>query len=286
MERKRIITPDDDFLDIDLHVQDSNRAILLLHGLEGNSTSLYNLTIGHHFMNHSWDIIAVNFRSCSGEMNNNLKMYHSGATYDLHEVITQCTSEYEQVVIIGTSLGGNQTLKYLGEKKYSIPDNVIGGVAISTPIHLSNASQQLLKAENLIYQLRFIKSLAYKIVLKNKQFPGQISRRPLLKCWNLYRFDEYYTAPIYGYSDAEDYYKQNSSAQFLNSIERPALLINSLDDPFLGDKCYPKELAKNSNVFSYCETSYGGHAGFTSSWNNRTWLPKKIEQYLDQITDT
>jgi len=60
--------------------------------------------------------------------------------------------------------------------------------------------------------------------------------------WNLYRFDEYFTAQIYGYKDAKDYYDDNASLQFLETLERPALLINSYDDPFLGELCYPIDI--------------------------------------------
>lgn len=281
--RQRILTPDDDFLDVDFSKVGSSRVAVICHGLEGDTSSGYVKHFVDFYNNQGWDVIAPNYRGCSGEMNRQLRMYNSGTTDDLHFIIDHTTKEYKEVVLIGFSLGGNLVLKYLGEHVYTIPGNVLGGIAISAPVHLSNASQQLLKAENIAYQVRFLRSLINKILQKKRQFPDQISLKPLLKTYNLYQFDQYFTAPIYGYKDAEDYYNQNSSLQFLHQLERPALLVNAVDDPFLGDLCYPQAIAEKSSDFFYCQPFDGGHVGFAKNSKDRDWLKHKSLDWIKLI---
>ena len=114
-DRVRINTPDDDFLDIDFIKSGSNKVALLCHGLEGSSESQYILSLSKLLSQNGYDTAAINYRGCSGEANLQPIMYHSGATYDLHTVINFLEKDYDQIDLIGFSLGGNLTLKYLGE---------------------------------------------------------------------------------------------------------------------------------------------------------------------------
>jgi len=49
------------------------------------------------------------------------------------------------------------------------------------------------------------------------------------------------------------------------------LILNALDDPFLGDESYPYELAK-SNELIFLETpKHGGHIGFIKSFKDNIY---------------
>jgi uncharacterized protein len=82
--RVRIETDDGDFLDLDVRAPDAAagdaapRAIcLLLHGLEGCSSSGYMVSTGRALADRGILAVALNFRSCSGEPNRTLGSYHS-----------------------------------------------------------------------------------------------------------------------------------------------------------------------------------------------------------------
>jgi predicted alpha/beta-fold hydrolase len=279
-KRERLVTPDSDFIDVDHSSIHSSRVVYLLHGLEGSSSSTYILNFTHFFNAMGIDVIAMNYRGCSGEMNKRLTMYNSGTTEDLHFVLKETIGGYQDAFLMGFSLGGNLALKYLGEQKFRIPREIRRCIAISTPVHLSNASQALLRKENMLYQLKFLRSLFFKLRKKKKQYPDQISLKPFLKIRNLYDFDNFYTAPLFGYRDAEDYYAQNQSVQFLQSISIPTLIVNALDDPFLGDLCYPYGIAEDSDLVSLCAPAFGGHVGFYSRDDNPGWLENVITHFL------
>ncbi|NND79839.1 MAG: alpha/beta hydrolase, partial [Maribacter sp.] len=89
-ERERIRLTDGDFLDLDWSFSSkaTNKVMILLHGLEGHAQRPYitgSAKLGNF---NGYDACAVNFRGCSGEMNNLYRSYHSGATEDLEAVVS------------------------------------------------------------------------------------------------------------------------------------------------------------------------------------------------------
>ena len=281
-KRKRIRTKDGDFLDIDCLSGGFRRLAIICHGLEGSSSSSYVRLMAKSMSELEWDVQCPNYRGCSGEMNLKLQMYNSGTTSDLDDIITHGVKGYDEVTLIGFSLGGNLVLKYAGEGIYNIPTSVKTIVAVSAPIHLSNSSQALLKPSNYLYQLNFLMTLFGKIRKKAKQFPGALNTSKLWRTYNLYDFDEHFTAPIFGYNSAEDYYADAMSLQFLETIRQPTLIINAGDDPFLGPLCYPYEIAKNSNIIHLMVPKYGGHVGFARTLNDRSFMLDQINSFVSK----
>ena len=72
-ERERLITPDDDFIDIDWSRVGSNELVILSHGLEGDSGRPYIQGMVKAFNKRGVDALAWNYRSCSGEPNKLLR---------------------------------------------------------------------------------------------------------------------------------------------------------------------------------------------------------------------
>ena len=89
--RERLNTDDGDFLDVDWYVNqggiDKNPLLIISHGLEGSSDRQYVKGLIHVMQSEGYNILAWNYRSCSGEINRALRFYHSGATDDLDFII-------------------------------------------------------------------------------------------------------------------------------------------------------------------------------------------------------
>ncbi len=284
-ERVRIDTWDKDFIDLDFSFVDSNKLVVLIHGLEGSSESKYILSAATEFNKAGIDTVSFNLRGCSGEDNLLLPTYHSGKTEDVEFVISYLLQNYsyQKIMIVGYSLGGNLTLKYLGEYADTISDTIAGGIAVSVPIDLASSGREMSTLKNKLYMDEFLKTLRLKVLEKAHKFPEyQLDKEKLFKAKIFKDFDELYTAPVFGFSSPEDYWEKASSKPFLPKIKKPALLISSLDDPFLSKECYPYEEAGDSDVFHLETTKYGGHVGFISgfiSQDNR-WLENRMIQFL------
>ena len=231
-----------------------------------------------------WDVVCVNYRSCSGRINKQKRMYHSGATYDLDTVIQHYIDKYEQLALVGFSLGGNLVLKYSGERARQLDDRIRQIVAVSVPVDLLAGSLNISKKSNFLYQNNFLKSLTRKIREKHKQFPDDIDLQLLKEIKTLYDFDDFYTGPLHSYKDARDYYAQCSSLQFLRDIDRNTLIINALDDPFLPEACYPYTEAKANPRLQMMTPRYGGHVGFVVRGERYYWIEKRIAAFLNRPT--
>jgi uncharacterized protein len=155
------------------------------------------------------------------------------------------------------------TLKYLGERIAQLPPGITRAVAFSVPCDLACSAHQLSKPSNRIYMERFLAAMRAKIRAKNQQFPSQLDISGIDRIQNFQEFDHRYTAPIHGFRDADEYWTLNSCRQFLRSIDKPTLLINAVNDPFLGPACYPREEAIASEHFHFEAPESGGHVGFT-----------------------
>ncbi len=280
-KRIRLKLRDEDFLDIDfLEAKPQNHSLVILfHGLESNSQVSYMVGMGLYYKSKGFDVAAVNFRGCSGKPNLKLSTYHSGKTDDIDEVFEYflAKNQYQQIVPIGFSLGANALLKYLGEKK-QVPE-VKMAAAVSPPCHLHSASRQLEKPYNRIYSKRFLASLIQKVLLK-KNISSDFPFQDHIKLKTLYDFDSWYTAPVFGYHSAMDYYEKNSSLYFLAQIKTPTLILMARDDPFFPVKCYPVREA-DANDSLYLEIpSHGAHVGFVeNSHDGFYWHEKRIWEF-------
>ncbi|MDF1696216.1 MAG: alpha/beta fold hydrolase [Saprospiraceae bacterium] len=280
-DRKRFDTKDGDFIDLDILSKNRTKLAVICHGLEGNSDSQYIQHTSTYLFNNEWDVLCINFRSCSGEMNRKLEMYHSGFTQDVHEVISTYQKEYEEVALIGFSLGGNVALKYISDGIFDLPEKLKAVVALSVPIDLSKSSLKISSRANWIYDKRFRISLEQKIREKHKYFSDEVDLSHLKKIKTLRDFDEYYTGPMHGFDGAEDYYSKCNSKQFLENISIPALLITALDDPFLPEESYPFEIAESHQYLHFMAPKFGGHVGFTTFGSNFYWNELKTLLFIN-----
>jgi predicted alpha/beta-fold hydrolase len=281
--RERIATPDDDFLDLDWTGRSANRLAILSHGLEGCSRSVYVLGMMRSLTADGWDCLAWNFRGCSGEMNRQFRLYHSGVSDDLEVVVNHALRAHpaETVALVGFSLGGNVTMKYLGEAPDRVPGRVRAAVAISVPCHLNSGAGKLAEPGNRIYMGYFLKSLARKARLKAAQFPGRLNLAGLDGMANFAEFDGQITAPLHGFASADDYWTRASSRPFLPAIQVPTLLLNARNDPFLTPGCFPEaEAAANTRLHLEAPAG-GGHVGFPLGWfGGRSWCECRAVEFL------
>jgi uncharacterized protein len=281
--RERIATPDDDFLDLDWLQGGSSKLIIISHGLEGSSDRPYVKGLARAAFYAGYDVLAWNFRGCSGEINRQLRFYHSGATDDLQTVINHVkdTTSYKEIVLTGFSLGGNLTLKFLGEK--NIDTLISRAVVFSAPIHLQSSCAKISQPSNWIYANRFLRSLKKKVLMKSKLYP-ELETNLLASIKTMETFDDRYTAPLHGFKNAAEYYDQNSSIHFIPSITIPALIINAMNDPFLSEECFPVKKFSGHKTVRLETPRRGGHVGFAQfSKGGLYWSEERAMKFITTL---
>lgn len=283
-ERERLELNDGDFLDLDWMSHNGNKLVIISHGLEGNSERHYSKGVAHYFHQRGWDALAWNCRGCSGEMNRLPRFYHHGATEDLAAVVNHAIQKkYSHIALVGVSMGGSMSLKYVGERNDKLPHQIKAVATFSVPCDLGASARQLDKPGNRFYLNRFLKKLEKKIRAKSEKFPDLISMEGFDKIKTFRDFDNRYTAPLHGFVDAADFYTRASSGQHLSSIRIPALIVNALNDPFLPDACYPFDLAKTHDYVHLETPEHGGHVGFSMAGTSASWMEVRSFEFVNSF---
>lgn len=276
--RERLELPDGDFVDLDWHFVSPQRKklVIITHGLEGDSRRHYVLGMAKIFTAHGFDALGWNCRSCSGELNRLIRFYHHGDAGDLRLVTDHAVNMgYEEIVLVGFSMGGSLSLRSVAEFPEQVPEQVKKVVAFSVPCDLPSSVDTLSQPHNKLYNKRFLRKLGEKIRAKEKLFPGQISSEGYKSITHFHDFDDRYTAPLHGFSNAQDFYARASVKPFLKNIRVPTLIVQALNDTFLSPEsiCYD-EVAANEHLF--LETpDMGGHCGFVIRGSSVSWAEQR-----------
>lgn len=277
--RERLELNDGDFLDLDWSEVNSQKLLILSHGMEGSSQSKYILHTVRSANAEGYSTVSWNMRGCSGHINRRLHFYHSGKSEDLDAVVRHGLSRgYTEIYLAGFSLGGNLTLVYLGREGKSLTSAVKAAVAISAPVDLS-ASQRAIEApENRIYLKRFLRDFKKKFIEKRRRRGIYIDVKDYnRKIKTLAHLDANYTAPWNGFPDEETYYRKSSALPVLQNIRIPFLLLNPKDDTFLAEECYPHAVAQASRYFHLEVPERGGHCAMLMSHNFReSYMEKRL----------
>ena len=278
---EQVETEDGDFLDLCWSQSSSDKIVLVLHGLEGSITSHYINGVIHALECSGFRPVLMHFRGCSGRVNRLARAYHSGETGDLNFIanyIKDKTGSYPYAAV-GYSLGANVLLKWLGETGESNP--LSKAVAVSVPFRLHDAAKRLEKGVSKIYREHLLKSLRQTYIEKfNKiESPLNVDVNQLKSFWD---YDDQVTAPLHGFSGAQEYYDKCSSRQYLKNITVPTRVVHSSDDPFMFEDTVPDSEELNSHI-DFLVTTHGGHVGFVAGkfpFFTKYWCEKKIVEYL------
>jgi predicted alpha/beta-fold hydrolase len=260
-----------------------NKLLIVTHGLEGSSRQPYVLGICHAAQQNKFDVLAWNLRGC-GDIDNRLpKLYYSGCSEDLDAIITWAEQQdYKDIYLAGYSLGGNVVLKWLGEQGTAANDRHIKCVATaSVPVDLKGCVQTLDHWGKMIYRQRFVSDMKERLRRKAKKFPGVIDLSNLSNVKTLADYDEFFSAPLNGFKNADELYKKCSAKHFLQGITVPTLLVSATNDPFLSDSCFPRTLAQEHPLLTLELTRTGGHVGYLSH-KGEWWMDRRFLDFFAQ----
>jgi len=293
--REALETPDGDELVLD-HVggPPGSPRVLVLHGLEGSSNSVYVQGLLEAAARRGFRGTALNFRSCARDPadlsrmlpNRRPRLYHSGETSDLDFVARTLSAREPSapLVAVGVSLGGNVLLKWLGEN----PGQrcVAAAAALSTPYDLGASGRFLETAVGRLYVGHFLSTLKTKAVAVAARFPEAARKMDIpraLRARSFWEFDDAANAPLHGFTSADDYYRRASSLGFLSKVATPALCLSAEDDPFLPPDALAMARAAASASIAFRVTPRGGHIGWIAGpwpWRPAYWAEERAIDWL------
>ena len=242
-----------------------NRPTLIaLHGLNGSSDAHYMRGLAAKAFAHGLNVVRLNQRNCGNTEHLSAGLFHSGLTADARHVIEELSEVdgIRQITIAGYSLGGNLALKLAGEYGDD-PHPALRAVAAVSPIlEISDCVRALERPSNFLYEWNFVRDLKRRIRRKVQLRPGSFDLTKLKHVRTVREFDEEYTAPHFGFLNAEDYYYRASAMRVIDRVRVPALIITSEDDPFVPSAPFRDARVTGNRYITLELCQHGGHCGF------------------------
>ena len=278
LRREALTAPDGDtlFVDhLDAPAAENAPFLLVLHGLEGSSNSVYAQGLLALAARAGLRAAVLNFRYCARDPldlrrcvpNERPRLYHSGETTDFDFVARTLAARLGRPLLAaGVSLGGNVLLKWLGENPGD--PTVAAAATLSVPFDLAAGDRYMAPFPSNLYVRAFVKTLTAKAEDLARRFPeaaGRIDLPRARRAFTFRDFDDAATAPLHGFGGADDYYARSSSLPFLARITAPTLCISALDDPFVPPECVERARAAASPAVRFVVTRNGGHVGFVAA---------------------
>jgi predicted alpha/beta-fold hydrolase len=225
----------------------------------------------------------LDMRGCGAGRKLARKTAHAGRSGDVAAAVnfisTRCTAS--GLVVVGFSLGANQVLKMLGEWGDDPPPRLLRAMAVAPPIDLAACARNIERHSRRMYNRWFVRMLV-RDARQRSAYSADLaaidwSRPPE----SLYQFDNQVTAPVNGFTDADQYYARSSAAPLLGSIRRPTLILAAQDDPIVPAAIF-QNVSTGPHVLVHM-TKHGGHAGYVgrrSADPDRYWLEWRVVDFV------
>jgi len=259
--------------------------LVLLHGLNGSSDAHYMRGIAAKAVARGLNVVRLNQRNCGDTEHLSAGLFHSGLTADVRHVVDEliAVDGLPSIGVAGYSLGGNLALKLAGEYGDGPPRAVKAVCAVSPIIEISQCVHALERPENVLYQWNFVKDLKRRMYRKERFWPGLFDLSKLADVRTVREFDEAFTAPHFGFKDAEDYYQRASAMRVVDRIRLPALIIAADDDPFVPARSFRDPRITGNAWITTLTCERGGHCGFVgpaSGDDDGYWAERQIVDFI------
>jgi hypothetical protein len=264
----------------------SRLTLILVHGLEGSSNSRYIRGVAARAWAAGFNVVRMNMRNCGDTDLLTPTLYHSGLSGDVAAVIRHFTALHglRRVALVGYSMGGNMVLKLAGE--WGLRDPLCAVAAVCPAINLAAGSDALHEPLNRGYERHFLRGLMRRFHRKAELFPEIYEPHKIGPVRSIREFDDKIVAHYWRFRDADDYYDRAASAQVVDRISVPTLILQAKDDPFI--RLLPETRGKliANPAIHFVETAHGGHCAFLSNERGEDihWAEAAVIRYLLDVT--
>jgi hypothetical protein len=261
-----------------------DRAALLLHGVAGCHGSPYLVRLAGKLNDRGVRTFRMDMRSCGAGMKMAQHPGHAGRSEDARAAslaIRELCPE-SPLTMVGFSMGGHIVLKLACEVGDQPPGNLDSTIAVAPPIDLVCCGENIDRGFNCVYSRKFARMLVRFVKERREFIPAIKDIRLSPAPTSIVSFDDLVTAPLSGFRDVTDYYRQCSSLPHMSKVKLPTLIITSRDDPVIPIEMF--ERAKLSPTTEFHVTSHGGHVAFFGQRGidpDRWWVDWRIADWIE-----
>lgn len=255
--------------------------LILIHGMEGSADSHYMVTLGEAALKTGFGVVRMNLRGCGISEGITAKMYNASNSEDIHRVVEYAYSNINHnLILCGFSLSANSVLKYLGETNRK---EISYFSAVSPPLDLKKTCDFIDSRKGKFYRNFFLHSFKEKIKRGNIRCNPEWLQNAM-QAKTLFDYDDFLTAPMYGYKSALDYYEDCSSINYIYNIPQSGIIIHADDDPIIPSDTFQNIQWNRIPHLTPILTKGGGHVGFLTEksvdYPDGRWLNHTLLHYF------
>ena len=259
----------------------------MVHGLCGCHAARYMVRVADRLLRHGIRVFRMDMRGCGSASDLCDRVTHAGRSDDCLAAMDFVAGRTDGPLgLAGFSMGGNQVLRMLGRigsGTNDVPgwkDRLAAAVAVAPPVDLARCSANMLVGVGRVYSRYFLKQLLAGLpprIARQSAVQEMLRDRPPRNLWEL---DDVLTAPLSGFSGADEYYAWSSAMQVAQQIETPTLVLAADDDPIVPVSCFSGSdaVSFSSQVQIHIAES-GGHLGYIDRRGD-CWMDAAVECFF------
>ncbi|XP_027364072.1 embryogenesis-associated protein EMB8-like [Abrus precatorius] len=264
---------------------ESTPIVVVIPGLTSDSSSAYIKHFAYHTTKRGWKVVICNHRGFGGVPITSNFSYNAGWTEDVRTVVNYLHKEKSgaPLFLVGTSIGANILVKYLGEDGENIP--VAGAVAVCSPWDLMLGDRFIRRRRvQKLYDSALAVGLQDYAKLHQPHFSRNANWEGIEKSLSVRDFDDHATRIVGKYESVDTYYRRCSSSAYVQSVSIPLLCITALDDPICTTEAIPWDECKANKNIVLATVNHGGHLAFYEGITaSGLWWVRAANEFLGII---
>ncbi|XVE67467.1 hypothetical protein DITRI_Ditri08aG0163600 [Diplodiscus trichospermus] len=265
---------------------DKTPIVIVIPGLTSDSSAAYVKHLAFNLARQRWNVVVSNHRGLGGVSLTSDCCYNAGWTEDVRKIIDHMHCEYPEAPLyaVGTSIGANILVKYLGEDGTNTP--LVGAAAICSPWDLLICDRFINRRPvQKIYDRALTVGLQGYAQLHQSILSRLADWESILKSSSVRDFDNHATRVLGKFETVDTYYRRSSSTNYVENVSVPLLCINALDDPVCTSEAIPwDECRANENVI-LATTPHGGHLAFYEGITaSSLWWVRAVGEYFGVLS--
>lgn len=255
--------------------------IILIHGWEGSSDSVYMISSASGLYERGFDIFRLNLRDHGPTHHLNPGLFHSCRIDEVVGAVraVQESLPHRHLFLGGFSLGGNFALR-VALRAPGAGIALLRAVAVS-PVLNPVRTMDVLENGSRIYHDYFMGKWRRSLEIKRQYFPDTEGLDNLSRLRTLGEMTAYFAPRHTGFPDARSYLNGYAlTGATLRNLEVCCHIIASEDDPVIPAGDLLKLPASKQLVVE--RTRYGGHCGFFEDFGFESRAVSRMEEIFSR----
>jgi hypothetical protein len=249
--------------------------VVLVHGWEGSSESLYMLSLAQTLFNAGFDVVRLNLRDHGATHHLNRGIFHSCLLPEVVGAVKCIQQKFSTsaLSLAGVSLGGNFMLRVAAQAR-EVGLRIAKVVAVS-PVLDPVETLHALETGFSLYHWYFIRKWDRSLRKKQAAWPDHYDFAEFLRMTSLRDKTAEMVARFTQFASLDDYLNGYSIVgERLAPLACPATIITANDDPIIPARGLERLI--RSPYLKVTLTRYGGHCGFFDTISGETWLERRL----------